>query len=248
MRATRATTLSSRAGRVRSKRRSCCVPVESRDMWDMVPAIDLHRGLVVSVSSLLIMLVLQPLAENVASASRGIRSASRAALRLLARDDSLVVLDDHDDNGGGGGGGGGGGASSAATPRHCERCASRPDVAAVMASLRLDYPVPLGGGDDKDDDDDEAWCCGGCAEMAAVEELLERKVASEAELREAFYVFDRDEDGFVGAEELWNVMRRLGFAEGATREGCRRMIAAHDADADGRISFPEFRAMMESAA
>jgi Ca2+-binding EF-hand superfamily protein len=81
----------------------------------------------------------------------------------------------------------------------------------------------------------------------AVDDLLESKVASEAELREAFYVFDRDEDGFVGAGELWNVMRRLGMPEGAAQEDCRRMIAAHDGDGDGRISFPEFRAMMENA-
>ncbi|CAN6322186.1 unnamed protein product [Urochloa humidicola] len=222
-------------------------------MFDFVPAIDLHGGLVMSVSSFLIML--QPLLDNIASANRGICSASRAVVRLLARDDSAMALaaddgEDVDDTGGG-----------VAPPpprqhrRHCERCArrgaSRSDVAAVMASLRL-----VSGGDGDADTDGEG--CGGgggggCAAMwAEVDELLESKVASEAELREAFYVFDRDEDGFVGAGELWNVMRRLGMMAGgggaARLEDCRRMIAAHDGDGDGRISFREFRAMMENAA
>ncbi|KAG2534317.1 probable calcium-binding protein CML21 [Panicum virgatum] len=206
-------------------------------MWDLVPTIDLHSGLAMSVSSFLIMLLvqIQPLVDNVASASRGIRSASRAVVRLLARDDS-VVLDEEDDSGGG---------VVAPDPRHCERCArsrgaSRRDVAAVME--RLGLLSPGGGGAD-----DAGAACGGCEAAWAVDDLLETKVASEAELREAFYVFDRDEDGFVGAGELWNVMRRLGMPEGARPEDCRRMIAAHDADGDGRISFREFRAMMENA-
>ncbi|CAL4945061.1 unnamed protein product [Urochloa decumbens] len=214
-------------------------------MWDFVPTIDLHGGLVMSVSSFLIMLQLQlqPLLDNIASANRGICSASRAVVRLLARDDSVIPLaaaddEDVDDSGGGG---------AMAPPRHCDPCAargaSRSDVAAVMASIRL----VSGDGDGK-------GCGERCAAMwAEVDELLESKVASEAELREAFYVFDRDEDGFVGAGELWNVMRRLGMmAEGgggaARLEDCRRMIAAHDGDGDGRISFREFRAMMENAA
>lgn len=205
-----------------------------RNMWDqLVPAIDLHSGLAMSVSSFLIMLLvqIQPLVDNVASASRSIRSASRAVVRLLARDDSVVLGADD---------------SGVAPPRlarrHCERCArrrgaSRSDVAAVVERLGL---LPGGGADD-------AEACGGCEAAWAVDDLLESKVASEAELREAFYVFDRDEDGFVSPSELWNVMRRLGMPEGARPEDCRRMIAAHDADGDGRISFREFRAMMENA-
>ncbi|OEL16642.1 hypothetical protein BAE44_0022339 [Dichanthelium oligosanthes] len=70
--------------------------------------------------------------------------------------------------------------------------------------------------------------------------------ASERELEEAFFVFDRGEDGFICAAELWAVMRRLGFAEGARFEDCQRMIRAYDDD--GRISFPEFKRMVENAA
>ncbi|RLN16031.1 putative calcium-binding protein CML43 [Panicum miliaceum] len=208
-------------------------------MLDLVPTVfDQHGCLIVSVSSFLVMVLLQlqPLVDNFSSARRSIRSASRAVVRLLARDDSVVLGaddDEEDDRG------------VVAPPRqarrHCERCArrrgaSRPDVAAVMARLGL---LPGGG--------DGGEACGGCEAAWAVDDLLESKVAGEAELREAFYVFDRDEDGFVSPSELWNVMRRLGMPEGARPEDCRRMIAAHDADGDGRISFREFRAMMENA-
>ncbi|KAL0919494.1 hypothetical protein M5K25_011589 [Dendrobium thyrsiflorum] len=81
---------------------------------------------------------------------------------------------------------------------------------------------------------------------AAVEELLEEKEASEWELKEAFYVFDRNEDGFITAEELWNVMRRLGFEEGRRVEDCQRMIRAFDEDGDGKISFLEFKRLLEN--
>jgi len=213
-----------------------------------------HGCLIVSVSSFLIMLALQPVLPggNVATAaSRGVCSASRAVLvRLLSgRSD-----DGDGDNGGGA-------MAVAAAPPHprppprrgrsrhcCERCAASSwsdVVAAVTASLRLDD-------ENEEEDIAAAAACGGCAAMAAVEDLLERKEATEQELREAFYVFDRDDDGFVGAGELWNVLRRLGMqlpdGAAAREDCCARMIAAHDADGDGRISFPEFRAMMEHAA
>ncbi|GJM97033.1 hypothetical protein PR202_ga13928 [Eleusine coracana subsp. coracana] len=135
---------------------------------------------------------------------------------------------------------------------YCEQCASfSDDVAAVVASLGLVVESDDDGefvSDNTDECHRVVRACGGCAAMAVVEELTESKVASEAELREAFYVFDRDEDGFVTPGELWNVMRRLGMPEGARYDDCRRMIAAHDGDGDGRISFREFRAMMENAA
>ncbi|XP_062209468.1 calmodulin-like protein 7 [Phragmites australis] len=210
-------------------------------MWELMPTIDQYSGLVVSVSSFLIMLFLQPLVQNVISASRSICSVSRALISLLAHDDSVVAADEDDR-----------GVGAPPRRRHCGQCArrsaSRSDIAAVTASLGL-----VATGAELDDEEDaftaggDGQACGGCAAMAVVDELMESKVASEGELREAFYVFDRDEDGFVSAAELWNVMRRLGMPEGARYDDCRRMIAAHDGDGDGRISFREFRAMMENA-
>lgn len=205
----------------------------------------LHSCLLVSVSSFLIMvLVVHPLALP---GNGVVCSASRAAASLPSRDD-----DEHD--------GGGVEAPPPPPPRprwlrrqyYCERCAassSWPDiVAAVTTSLRLDHMEM----ECSDSDDEGSSCsraaCGACGAAAAVEELLERKEATESELGEAFHVFDRDDDGFVGPGELWNVLRRLGMGMPGTKEAdCARMIAAHDGDGDGRISFREFRAMMEQA-
>lgn len=208
------------------------------------PALDLllHSCLIVSVSSLLIMLALQPLlpgGTDVASASRGVRSASRAVLaRLLpssSRTRSGVPVAPP---------------PPPPPPRHCELCAASSwpgTVAAVTATLRLDADADTERSSISSAEED-GTACGGCAALAAVEELLGSKEATERELREAFRVFDRDEDGFVGAGELWYVLRRLGMGDSSSaREDCARMIAAHDADGDGRISFREFRDMMEHA-
>ncbi|KAL5210821.1 hypothetical protein ABZP36_006444 [Zizania latifolia] len=201
----------------------------------------MHNGVVVvSVSSLLIMLVVRPLVKNAILMSRGARSVSHALVSLLLshRDGDCCVAE---------------AVVAVAQPRrrHCERCAgrrgggedgarlSRHDVAAVVESLGL---VGVG-----EDEEGEQAYCDRCEAAAAVEELTESKVAGEGELQEAFYVFDRDEDGYITAAELWNVLRRLGMEEGARYGDCERMIAAHDGDGDGRVSFREFRAMMENA-
>ncbi|KAF0910973.1 hypothetical protein E2562_005363 [Oryza meyeriana var. granulata] len=202
------------------------------NMWPLLASID--RGLVVSVSSLLIMLVFQPMVKDAIVMIRGIRrSVSHALVSLLAHDGYCGVM-----------------ADAVARPprRYCERCAdrrggedgaaaplSRHDVAVVIESLGL----VVG------EEDEEA--CGVCEAVAAVEELTEGKVAGEGELREAFCVFDRDDDGYVTVAELGSALRRLGMEEGARHDDCVRMIAAYDGDGDGRISFREFRSMMENA-
>jgi Ca2+-binding EF-hand superfamily protein len=88
--------------------------------------------------------------------------------------------------------------------------------------------------------------------MGVMEEVAwGSKEAGEAELREAFGVFDRDGDGYVSAAELWGVLRRLGMVEGARYEDCAAMVAAaaarHGDAGGGRVGFREFRAMMEHA-
>lgn len=88
--------------------------------------------------------------------------------------------------------------------------------------------------------------CGECSLVEEARVLMEEKEASLEELEEAFYVFDRNEDGFISPAELWNVMRRLGLQEGFRYEDCERMVGAFDGDGDGRISFPEFKIMMEN--
>ncbi|XP_073129345.1 calmodulin-like [Henckelia pumila] len=62
------------------------------------------------------------------------------------------------------------------------------------------------------------------------------------ELIEAFKVFDRDQDGFISAVELRNVMINLG--EKLTDEEAEQMIREADVDGDGLVSYEEFVRMM----
>lgn len=118
---------------------------------------------------------------------------------------------------------------------------SHHDIKVIMGRLGLlgpreevvDVDVDGGGGE--------------CRLVEQVDALLEEKKASLDELKEAFCVFDRNEDGFISPGELWCVMRRLGLQEGLKLEDCERMIRAFDFDGDGRISFSEFTRLLENA-
>ncbi|KAH8407017.1 hypothetical protein KR222_004144, partial [Zaprionus bogoriensis] len=61
---------------------------------------------------------------------------------------------------------------------------------------------------------------------------------AEEELREAFKIFDRDEDGFISPAELRFVMVNLG--EKLTDEEIDDMIREADFDGDGLINYEEF--------
>ncbi|KAG0447833.1 hypothetical protein HPP92_028125 [Vanilla planifolia] len=70
----------------------------------------------------------------------------------------------------------------------------------------------------------------------------------EAEMREAFGVFDEDGDGFISAKELQDVLGKLGLNEGRSIEQIKQMIGSVDRDHDGRVDFFEFRSMMKAIA
>lgn len=66
----------------------------------------------------------------------------------------------------------------------------------------------------------------------------------DAELLEAFRIFDRNGDGFITKEELRQALLNLG--ERLTDEELDRMMADADTDGNGLIDYPEFAAMMRN--
>ncbi|KAI4314961.1 hypothetical protein L6164_027816 [Bauhinia variegata] len=66
----------------------------------------------------------------------------------------------------------------------------------------------------------------------------------ETELQSAFQVFDLNGDGKITAEELSQVLKKLG--EGCSLSACRKMVKGVDANGDGVIDLNEFIRMMTS--
>ncbi|KAH7522233.1 hypothetical protein FEM48_Zijuj07G0116600 [Ziziphus jujuba var. spinosa] len=62
------------------------------------------------------------------------------------------------------------------------------------------------------------------------------------ELREAFKVFDKDQNGYISASELRHVMINLG--EKLTDEEVEQMIREADLDGDGQVNYDEFVKLM----
>ncbi|CAA0815552.1 Calmodulin-like protein 8 [Striga hermonthica] len=95
-------------------------------------------------------------------------------------------------------------------------------------------------------DDDEADGDHGSTHVDFIEflDIMSRKMEENVaeELKEAFKVFDRDQDGFISAIELRNVMLNLG--ERLSDEEAEQMIKEADFDGDGLVSFEEFARMM----
>ncbi|MFS7901590.1 putative EF-hand domain pair protein CML [Helianthus anomalus] len=68
----------------------------------------------------------------------------------------------------------------------------------------------------------------------------------EADLKEAFKVFDENGDGFISATELQKVLGKLGFTEANEMGRVKLMISSVDLNHDGRVDFSEFKDMMRA--
>jgi calmodulin len=85
----------------------------------------------------------------------------------------------------------------------------------------------------------------GTIDFAEFLDLMARKMKdadSDEELKEAFKVFDKDQNGFISAAELRHVMINLG--EKLTDEEVNEMIREADVDGDGQVNYEEFVKMM----
>ena len=72
-----------------------------------------------------------------------------------------------------------------------------------------------------------------------VDQLTEEQIA---EFKEAFSLFDKNNDGTITTKELGTVMRSLG--QNPTESELQEMIREVDINNDGTIDFPEFLSLM----
>ncbi|XP_022138814.1 calmodulin-like protein 8 [Momordica charantia] len=70
------------------------------------------------------------------------------------------------------------------------------------------------------------------------------KEEAEEKLKEAFKVFDKNQDGYISANELSHVHVMLNLGEKLTEEEVVQMIREADLDGDGRVNYDEFVKIM----
>ncbi|TVU04132.1 hypothetical protein EJB05_50296, partial [Eragrostis curvula] len=126
-------------------------------------------------------------------------------------------------------------------------CITVEELATVMGSLQGQRPSSEELGEMIRDADADG---NGTIEFAEFLSLMARKTAKDGadaadadeELREAFKVFDKDQNGYISATELRHVMINLG--EKLTDEEVEQMIREADLDGDGQVNYDEFVRMM----
>ncbi|XP_075507643.1 uncharacterized protein LOC142544485 [Primulina tabacum] len=85
----------------------------------------------------------------------------------------------------------------------------------------------------------------GTIEFPEFVDLMAKKMKetdADDDLREAFNLFDQDQNGYISADELQQVMLRFG--EVLTDEEIVEMIREADLDGDGQVNYDEFVKMM----
>jgi len=81
--------------------------------------------------------------------------------------------------------------------------------------------------------------------LFVVSRMLTEDVTENSErMKEAFRMFDKDDNGYITSKELSEMMQQLGQNLDASDIEC--MIKEADLDLDGRISFQEFKTILKS--
>ncbi|KAL3814903.1 hypothetical protein ACJIZ3_016171 [Penstemon smallii] len=70
-------------------------------------------------------------------------------------------------------------------------------------------------------------------------------ICRESDIKEAFRVFDADNNGLISDKELKRVLEKIGCGRCSLKE-CGKMIEGVDRDGDGFVNFEEFKFMMIS--
>ncbi|KAJ0106514.1 hypothetical protein Patl1_18773 [Pistacia atlantica] len=87
---------------------------------------------------------------------------------------------------------------------------------------------------------------GETSSSSEIASLFAEEEVSLEEVKDAFRLFDENNDGFIDTGELRNVLFKLNFTQASEAE-CKKMINAFDEDRDGRIDFNEFVKLLESS-
>ncbi|CAF3861864.1 unnamed protein product [Rotaria sordida] len=72
--------------------------------------------------------------------------------------------------------------------------------------------------------------------------FIKKNVTTEDNLKDAFNLFDQNDDGFIEAKDLREIMTNLG--EKITDEDIDEMIREADIDKDFKVNFYEFQRIM----
>lgn len=148
-------------------------------------------------------------------------SNSCSVLRIRNSDDLRMVFDKYDTDGDGK-------ISSSELESMCqclENLGSSEDVESMMKTADLDGDGYIS-----------------FEEYMSVNTMDADSSACMEDLRTAFTVYDRDNNGLITVDELHHVLRMMG--EKKTLADCKRMIDGIDQNGDGAVDFEEFMQMM----
>ncbi|CAN6363298.1 unnamed protein product [Urochloa humidicola] len=80
----------------------------------------------------------------------------------------------------------------------------------------------------------------------SIARIFDEDEPSLQEVRQAFLVFDHNNDGYIDASDLEPVLQSLGLGEGIGVDECEQMIAKYDTNNDKRIDIAEFTKVLEA--